>query len=400
LEDCIGTRMNTKKKWLFIAVLLACVAILMLWIFWRQSQPQVVPKQASAVSPLLRIGPDSLQYPEGALQLAMIRSQAIASSPVPVTDSLNARITYDEDVTSRIGVGISGRIVTIKAAPGDVVKAGQTLAEIDSPDVGTALADLSKARADESRKQSVLERMKTLVPGEAIAVKEWEAAKADYAQARAETARAELRVNNLNPRGHAVNGQRVRLASPMNGVVTERTATPALEVNPGMPAPLFVVTDPRRLWLMIDVPEKLMGSIKLGSSVAIESDAYPTESFSAKIVQLGQVVDPNTRRVVVRARLDNPASKLLPEMFVRASVLQHLGTGVSVPNSAIVNQGLYAFVFVQTARGQFQRRQVKLLTRGSDFSYLGDGVRGGESIVITGALLLDAELGATASDKP
>jgi cobalt-zinc-cadmium efflux system membrane fusion protein len=116
-------------------------------------------------------------------------------------------------------------------------------------------------------------------------------------------------------------------------------------------------------------------------------------------VQLGQVVDPNTRRVAVRARLDNPAGKLLPEMFVRASVLQDSGVGVRVPNSAIVNRGVYTYVFAQTAPGEFQRRQVQLLTRGSDSSYVGEGLQGGESVVITGALLLDAELSVRTGDK-
>lgn len=392
--------MNMKKKWASITLLLVVTAVLVLWLIGNRHPAQAPANQVQASAPLMRSGPDTLHYRDGAPQLAMIQSQTISSSPVPATDPLSARVAYDEDVTARIGVGISGRIVAIKAAPGDVVKAGQVLAEIDSPDFGTAFADLNKARADEDRKRLVLERAKGLVPGEAIAAKDWEAAQADYTQARAEKVRAEQRVNNLNPHGLVVKGQRVSLASPMNGVVTERTATPALEVSPGLPVPLFVVTDTKRLWLMVDVPEKVLGRVKLGSSVTVESDAYPDERFTAKIVQLGQVVDPNTRRVVVRARLDNAASRLLPEMFVRASVLQDRGTGVRVPNSAIVNQGVYAFVFVQTAPGEFHRRQVKLLTRGSDFSYLREGIQGGESIVTTGALLLDAELSSRASDKP
>lgn len=65
------------------------------------------------------------------------------------------------------------------------------------------------------------------------------------------------------------------------------------------------------------------------------SDAYPGETFTARIVQLGQVVNANTRRVTVRARLDNGERKLLPEMFVRANVLQQVGSGVRVANEAI-----------------------------------------------------------------
>jgi cobalt-zinc-cadmium efflux system membrane fusion protein len=143
-----------------------------------------------------------------------------------------------------------------------------------------------------------------------------------------------------------------------------------------------------------------MSRVKRGDNVAVESDAYPDERFAARIVQLGQVLDPNTRRVVARARLDNASGKLLPEMFVRASVLQDSGSGVRVPNGALVNRGVHAFVFVETAPGQFQRRRVVLLTRGSDFSYVGEGLQGGERVVTTGALLLDAELAAPSGDRP
>ena len=192
---------------------------------------------------------DSLRYPAGAPQLAMIRAQVIPAAAVPLTEPLSARLTYDEDATARISVPVAGRIVSIKAAPGDFVKAGQVLVEIDAPDFGSALADLNKARADEEHKRLVLERAKALLPGEGIAAKDVEAAQADQLQAQAETARAEQRLKNLNPHGLPVHGQRIGLTSPLSGVVTERTANPALEVGPGLTAPLFVITDPRRLWL-------------------------------------------------------------------------------------------------------------------------------------------------------
>lgn len=352
---------------------------------------------ASAAPTVARTAPaasDELSYPSGAAQLAMIRAQVLPALPMPAGEPLSARVVYDEDATARLGVGVAGRVVAIKAAAGDRVRSGQVLAEIDSADFGSAIADLNKARADEEHKHQVLERARELVPGEAIAGKDWEAAQADAAQARAETVRAEQRVRNLNPNGAQVQGQRMKLLSPMNGVVAERNITPALEVAAGMPAPLFVLTNPQHLWLLIDVPDAMLSQVALGARVDVESDAFPGEHFHASVSQLGQVVDPNTRRVVVRARLDNPDGKLLPEMFVRATLLQTHGGAVKAPNSALVNNGLYTYVFVQLSPGRFQRRQVHMLTHGGDASYLGEGLRGGENVVTAGALLLDADMSA------
>ena len=70
-----------------------------------------------------------------------------------------------------------------------------------------------------------------------------------------------------------------------------------------------------------------------------------------------------------------------------------------VPNSAIVNHGVYAYLFVQEAPGEFHRRKVALLTQGGDASYVGEGLKGSELVVVKGALLLDAELTARAGDK-
>lgn len=354
----------------------------------------------ATVSAAVHQDPDVLRFAPGAEQLASIQSERVMASALPLTDTLSARLAYDDDATARIGVGISGRIVSIAAQPGATVKAGQVLAVIDAPDLGTAAADLDKARADERRKRLVAERATELVPGDAIAQKDWEALQADLAQAHAETVRATQRLHNLNPAGLPITAQRLQLVSPVAGVVTERNVTPGLEVAPGLAAPLFVVSDTSRLWALIDLPEQLLAQVKAGGLATVASDAWPGVVFPATIASQGQLVDPNTRRVTVRALVDNRSHKLLPEMFARVRLLQTAGRGVAVPNSAIVNRGRYAYVYVQSAPEAFTRRRVTLATQGGEMSYVGAGLTGGESIVTVGALLLDAELTARVEAQP
>ena len=230
------------KKLIGLAVLAALLAGAATWFVLTHratdTGPATVAPASQAAAPPAPAGktppPDVIRYAVGAPQLAMVQSQVIAASPVPLTDALNARLAYDEDVTARVAVAVAGRIMAIKAAPGDAVKAGQVLAEIDSPDFGSASADLAKARADEDRKRQSVERARALVPGDAISLKDWESLQADLAQAVAETLRAKQRLSNLDPLGLVGVGQRMKLVSPMTGVVAERTATPALEVNAGL----------------------------------------------------------------------------------------------------------------------------------------------------------------------
>ena len=391
------TDTKTKKR-IGLALLVVGAIILTIWLVSKPSK--IIQNESTATTSQAHAElSGKISFAPGASQLSMVQTQSIPLSPIPISDQLSARVAYDEDVTARISVSFSGRITEIKAAPGDAVKAGQVLAVIDSPDFGAAFADLNKARADEKRKQLSLKRAKDLVPGEAISTRDWEVIQAEYAQAQAETARAEQRLKNLNPYNLKINGQQVLLASPLDGVVTERTATPALEVSPTLSTPLFVVTDPKRLWISIDLPENLLDKIKLGSEAAIQSDAYPNKTFSSKIIQLGQVINPNTRRATVLARVDNLENKLLPEMFVRAAILQASGQGVRVPNQSLLIRGLYTYVFIETAVGEFTLRLVNPVKRGVDYSYISEGLSGGERIVTKGALLLEAEFLASLGDK-
>lgn len=392
--------MNRNRQWrVLVPVAVAGIAIAA-YLSYRPAP--VAPATGTAPAAATAGSPDEIRYAPGAPQLDMLRVQPLPALAVPMGAALSARVVVDEDVTARLGAGVAGRVVAIKAAPGDRVRAGQVLAEIDAPEFGTALADLDKAKSEEDQKRRILDRARTLVAGEGIAGRDIEAAEADLAQAHAETVRAHQRLANLTPAAAKVQGQRLGLASPINGVVVERAVNPALEVGPGMAAPLFVVTDPNRLWLMLDVPEALLAQVRLGLRVDVESDAFPGEHFNAIVTQRGQTVDPDTRRVAVRARLDNPQGKLLPEMFVRGALLQEKGQAlaVRVPNSALVNRGLYTYVFVERAPGHFERRKVTLLTTGADNSYIGDGVVAHERIVTTGALLLDAEMSARAGSGP
>lgn len=388
---------HLNRKALAIALVVIALVIVLVVSQWHDSpsapraEPSTGPSRADA---------ETIRYPVGARQLASIERQVVRRLPLPLSETLSARLVYDEDGTARIGSGVAGRIVRVNVAVGDKVSIGQVLAIIDSPDLGSARSDLDKAHSDEDRKRLAFDRARALGAGEGIATREVETAQADYTEARAETARASRRLTNLAPRGGAITGQQLRLTSPITGVVTERTASIGTEVSAGMDAPLFVITNPRRLWVAIDVPERLLARIRPGSAIDLETDAFPGEHFRGRIERTGVVVDPNSRRATARAAIDNDGTRLLPEMFVRAHVIEPGSDAVRVPTAAIVDSGIGSYVFVESKPGTFSRRKVTLLSRERDFAYVGDGLAGGERIVTKGALLLDAELNTDSGGRP
>ena len=183
------------------------------------------------------------------------------------------------------------------------------------------------------------------------------------------------------------------MRAPLNGVVTERKANAGSEVRPDAPDPLFVVTDPAYLWIIIDVPEKYIGKVKVGQKVAVDVDAFPGADFLGLITSIGEVLDPATRRVQVRCTIENPQRRLKPEMFVRVTpIVDESRKLVRIPNGAIITEGLYSFVFIEKAPGLFERQRISLGLQGREESYVKDGIREGERVVGSGALLLNAEL--------
>ncbi|MDB5806568.1 MAG: efflux transporter, family, subunit [Betaproteobacteria bacterium] len=350
--------------------------------------------KSAAAAPPASAKPGEIKYAEGAPQLSALKMEAAVDAPLPLAEPLNGKVSYDEDVTARITSPIAGRIVALKAAAGDPVKAGQVLVNIDAPDFAAAIADTSKAQADEARKRLAMERSQKLFDGEVIPRKDLESAAADYAQAQAETQRARARLKNLSPAA-AGDGPGLALRSPIAGIVADRKANPSQEVQPGSD-PLFIVSNLSKLWVLVDLPERHLATVKAGLPVSVSVEAFPGESFRGVVSRVGQVVNADTRRVQVRCDLANPEGKLRPEMYARVTLLTEEGKqAVRLPNTALVTEGLYSYVFIETAPRQFTKRRVKLAVQDREFSYASEGVAKGERVVIGGALLLQSELAST-----
>jgi cobalt-zinc-cadmium efflux system membrane fusion protein len=361
------------------------------YLFWASREPAAAGAANAAAKAEPKV-PNQLRFAEGSPQLTAIRIEAAIEAPLPIAEPLNGKIAYDEDVTARITSPIAGRIVALRAAAGDSVKAGDTLVNIDAPDLAVAIADTRKAEADEARKKFAKERSQTLMDADVIPRKDFESAVADFDQAHAETLRARLRLKNLVPAG-GPGEYGFSLRSPLSGMVAERKANPSMEVQPGMADPLFVVSNLHRLWVLVDLPERLLGRIAPGLPVSVSVEAYPGQSFRAAVTRIGQVVNPDTRRIQVRCDLANPDGLLKPEMYARVSLLTTEGLqAVRLPNNALVTEGLYSFVFVESTPRVFIKRKVELAVQDREYSYVRSGLAKGERVVVGGALLLQSEM--------
>lgn len=340
---------------------------------------------------------DQLTFSPGAPQLAYVKTSAAISAMLPASEPLAARLALAENLTARIIPAVAGRVLQLHAEIGDAVNTGDPLATIDSPDFGAAIADLHKAEADAVQKQLAYKRAQELLAGEAIARRDVESTRAEWQIAAAEAERARLRVRNLSPSNKIQNEQLV-LRAPVAGIVAERQANPGTEVRPDQPAPLFVISNLSHLWVLVDIPEYLIGRVHAGNPLLLAFDAFPGESFIATITRIAPQLDPNVRRVQVRAEIDNPDGRLRPAMFARARLVDPKAISVTrLPAVSVITNGVYPTVFVETSPGQFTRRQIRIAFQDAESIWLepkNGGIAAGEKVVTDGAMLLASELAA------
>ncbi len=332
---------------------------------------------------------NQMRFPTGHPQLALLGTTAAAPGKA-VTIELPARMVWNEERTQRIYPAFAGRVMALRADIGQSVKPGSVLAELASPDFGTAQADTAKATSDLRLAQKSLQRQRELFEAGIVARKDLEQAESDEARAQAEAHRASARTS-LYGAGASVD-QALALRSTLAGVVVERNLNPGQEVRPdqsgpGVPA-LFVVTDPSKLWVQIDARESEIGLLKPGSRFELVVPALAGQKFTGTVVAASDFIDPASRTIKIRGEIANPQRLLKAEMLATARIERTLGSGVVVPASAITLSGAKHWLFVQKQAGVFEPREVSLGYEGSKEVVVSRGLEVGDQVVSDNVLLL------------
>jgi cobalt-zinc-cadmium efflux system membrane fusion protein len=346
-----------------------------------------------AAAPKPRVENQTVVFAAGSAQLAALRIAA-AEPRRETLLRLNGRLIWDEDRTARIFTPFTGKVVAITARAGEHVAAGRTLATIAAPELGLAQAEARKAAEDLVLARKNMARLHELGQAGVSPAKELQAAQAELARSETEVARTQARLKAYGESAGAVNqpvDQRYALRSPIAGVVVERNLNPGQELRPDA-APrngLFVVSDPARLWFLLDVAEADVAALRTGAEVRLAATALGEDRVSGRITWIADQVDPQTRTVKVRGGVANPDRRLKAEMFVTAEVRVPAARGLVVPADAVYLRGEQYFVFRESGEGSFTRTPVRLGPASDRQQVVLEGLAAGDRVVVDGALLLD-----------
>jgi cobalt-zinc-cadmium efflux system membrane fusion protein len=338
---------------------------------------------------------DTVTIPTNAPQRAALTIEP-AGQDAPHCVRLTGRLVWDENVTARVFTPFAGIVRRVGAEVNEPVTRNQPLADIQSPDFCQAQADLRKAQSDFRRAERALTRSKELFEHGAAPRKELDSAEADFASSGAEKDRAEQRLAIYGVVANSTNTD-FFLPSPLDGTLVERNVSPGQEVRPdqmlaNMPqitAPLFVVTDPSRLWILIDANEADLIHLQPGQSFSFTTRAFPDQSFTGTVAVVSEFIDPATRTVKVRGTVNNPEHLLKAEMFVNLTLPGGQKIyGASVPQKAVFLKGDKHFVFIEEQPGQFARHEVQVGPEQEGQVAIVAGLSAGQRVVTDGCVLL------------
>ncbi len=275
------------------------------------------------------------------------------------TSQLRATATISPDVSKSVPVIslATGRVVEIRARLGDTVTKGQVLLLVQSADLAGAFSDYRKAVADEQLAGSQLDRSKLLYDKGAIPLKDLQVAQdtEDKAKVDVENTTEHVRVlgGDLNNPGAVVD-----IRAPTDGVITDQQVTNAAGVaGLGSPNP-FTISDLSTVWVMCDVYENDLPTVRVGDAAEVRLNAYPDRVFTGRIGNIGPVLDPNIRTAKVRIEVRNPGLMRVG-MFATATFHgQRRETLAAVPATAILHLHDRDWVYVPAGGAQFRLVEV------------------------------------------
>jgi len=301
----------------------------------------------------------------------------------------NGRLVWNEERTVRVFAPFAGRVSAIAVRPGDQVKPGQTLAVLAAPEFGMAQAEARKAEQDYALAQKNLARVQELFEAGVAPAKDLQTAQADVARTAADRQRTQAK---LRPYGKTDTvDQTLPLKSPIGGVVVERNLNPGQEVRPDNQGDkgLFVVSDPTKLWFLLDVAEKDVGEVKPGTHVSITTTSLGAARVQGTILHVADVVDPQSRTVKVRGAVAAADDRLKAEMYVVAELRVPAPGGFLVPSRAVYLRGEQHYVFIDQGNGRYARRAILPGPLADGYQVVLQGLAANEKVVLDGSLLLE-----------
>lgn len=322
------------------------------------------------------------------------------------------KVAVDEDRSTPVFSPYAGRVTKLLAKPGEVLKQGQPLFTIEAADTVQAQNDFIAAMSSQNKAKSAIDladiqfkRAKDLYEGHAIPLKDYQQAEATQVQAQndmrssataLEAARNKLRILGFTDetikafQDKGVINPEVTIYSPIAGTVVQRKIGPGQYVNSGASDPVFVVGDLSSVWLTAFVRESDAAAVCVGQDISVNVMALPGRPLTAKVNYVAAAIDPSTRRLLVRATIDNKDGLLKPEMFANVTIYSSGDRAApAVPKQALIYEADKVRLWVAREDKSVELREIKIGLINGNLVEVTSNLKPGEQVVTKGSLFID-----------
>jgi cobalt-zinc-cadmium efflux system membrane fusion protein len=355
---------------------------------------------------------DLPRYVPTAAEWASLTVEPVSEKVFRAERITEGKIAVNEESSTPIFSPYAGRVIKLLVKPSDMVERGQPLFVVEATDTVQALNDfitalgaLNTARSKLNLAQIVEKRANDLYAGKAVPLKDWQQSQADLTGAQNDLRSAETALeaahNRLRILGRSEDQistfQQTRqmsadtpIYSPIGGTVIQRKVGPGQFINSGASDPVFIVGDLSSVWLTAFVRESEASGVAAGQQVSFSLLALPGSEFKARIDFVSAAIDPSTRRLLVRATIDNKDGLFKPEMF--ANVTIYAGgdhPSIGVPKRALIYEGDRVHLWVVHDDKSIELRQIETGLTNGDLVEARANLQAGEKIVTRGSLFID-----------
>jgi len=328
------------------------------------------------------------------------------------------KIAVNEDSSTPIFSPYAGRVTKLLVKPSDTVERGQPLFVIEATDTVqalndfvTALSALNTARSKLNLAQIVEKRQDDLYAGKAVPLKDWQKAQSDLttsqndmrsAETAVEAARNRLRILGRSEDQISVFQQTRQISadtsinSPIGGTVVQLKVGPGQFISSGASDPVFVIGDLSTVWLTAFVRESEAADVKVGQEIDFTVLALPGRTFRTKIDYVSAAIDPSSRRLLVRATINNKEGLFKPEMFANVTIYAGADhTSVGVPKQALIYEGDRVRLWVAHDDKSLELREIRTGLTNGDLVEVRTNLKAGEKVVTKGSLFIDRAASGT-----
>ncbi|HVR39359.1 MAG TPA: efflux RND transporter periplasmic adaptor subunit [Thermoanaerobaculia bacterium] len=309
-------------------------------------------------------------------QLIGVQTGVAEKRAIGRTVRATGRVAIDETRLHTITTKFDGYIETLNVDfTGKPVRRGQPLFSIYSPDLLATQQEYLLALRAAKQSPQLLEAARQRL-------RLWDISD------------AEIRALEHN----GVARKSLTIASPVTGTVLKKMAIAGARVMAG--DPMFEIANLDRVWILASVYESELQFVHIGSNANVTLTYLPGRTFAGRVTFIDPTVDPMTRTVSVRIEVANTDGALKPEMFADVTMQEPTREVIAVPQSAVLMTGTRSIVYVVSAEGEIDAREVTTGTRSEQFIEIRSGIRAGEKVVTEANFLVDSESRLRTAAKP